>query len=73
MLIFQLHVITNSMQALCALSHSQITFRKAPFPYKHVSLKYHQLIGQSIQKLICPVLPDGKTDEKYFHLTNLLH
>ena len=40
MLIFQRHlphVIPNSMQALCALSHSEITFRKAPFPYQHVS------------------------------------
>ena len=42
MLIFQLHlphVIPNSMQALHALSHSEITFRKAPFQYQQVSLK----------------------------------
>ena len=41
MLIFQLHlphVIPNSMQALHALSHSEITFRKAPSQYQHVSL-----------------------------------
>ena len=34
MLMFQLYlpnVITNSMQALCALSHLQIAFWKAPF------------------------------------------
>ena len=40
-LIFQLHlphVIPNSMQALHALSHSEITFRKAPSQYQHVSL-----------------------------------
>ena len=36
MLIFQRHlphVIPNSMQALHALSHSEITFRKAPSQY----------------------------------------
>ena len=41
MLIFQLHlphVIPNSMQALHALSQSEITFRKAPSQYQHVSL-----------------------------------
>ena len=41
MLIFQLHlphVIPNSMQALHALSHLEITFRKAPSQYQHVSL-----------------------------------
>ena len=40
MLIFQCHlphVIPNSMQALRSLSHLEITFRKAPFPYQHVS------------------------------------
>jgi len=38
MLIFQLHlphVIINSTQALCALSHLQITFQKAQF---HISM-----------------------------------
>ena len=39
MLIFQLHLIPNSMQALHALSHSEITFWKAPSQYQHVSLK----------------------------------
>ena len=46
MLIFQLHlphVIPNSIQALCALSHSEITFRKAPFPYQHISLMLPQM------------------------------
>jgi len=40
-LIFQLHlphVIPNSMQALHALSHTEITFRKALSQYQHVSL-----------------------------------
>ena len=40
MLMFQRHlphVIPNSMQALRSLSHLEITFRKAPFPYQHVS------------------------------------
>ena len=45
MLIFQRHlphVIPNSMQALRALSHSEITFRKAPFPYQHGQLKWYE-------------------------------
>ena len=49
MLIFQRHlphVIPNSMQALRALSHSEITFRKAPFHINMVSLKLQQRTKQ---------------------------
>jgi len=52
-LIFQLHlphVIPNSMQALCALSHSGISFQKAPFPYQHVSLKF-QLMPEQLSQI----------------------
>jgi len=38
MLIFQLHLPHVSIQALHALSHSEITFWKAPSHFQHVSL-----------------------------------
>ena len=71
MLIFQLHlphVIPNSMQALHALSHSEITFRKAPFPYQHVSLKFPLMIAPPYQMRICfyHQLGDDKTFEGCF-------
>ena len=43
MLIFQphlSHIITNSWRPLHDLSHLQIIFRKARFPYQHVILKH---------------------------------
>ena len=79
MLIFQLHlphVIPNSTQALCALSHSEITFWKAPFPYQHVSLMPQQMTRLPSQRQICPlispVLDDGRIFEMYFQMTSLL-
>jgi len=60
MLIFQLHlphVIPNGMQALRALSHSEITFRKAPSQYQHVSLKLGQMTKLLSQKLNCHLIP----------------
>ena len=56
MLIFQLHlphVIPNSMQALHALSHSEITFRKALSQYQHVSLKILLMITQLYRRMFC--------------------
>jgi len=53
MLIFQLHVVPNSMQALHALSHLEITFWKAPFPYQHVSLKLQLMPEQLSQMKTC--------------------
>ena len=66
MLIFQRHlphVIPNSMQALHALSHSEITFRKAPFPYQHVSLKVQLMTEQLFQMktCYCRQMDGGKT------------
>ena len=54
MLTSQLHlpyVITNSMQPLHALSHLNITFRKAQSQYLHVSLKFGpltELLSQTV-------------------------
>ena len=65
MLIFQLHlphVIPNSMQALHALSHSEITFRKAPSQYQHVSLKQLRTVRLSRKRIgCCPQVINGKT------------
>ena len=77
MLIFQLHfphVISNSMQALHALSHSEITFRKTSFLYQHVSLKFPLMIGQPYQMRICfhHQLGDDKTSERLLQMTNQL-
>ena len=78
MLIFQLHlphIIPNSMQALCALSHSEITFRKAPFPYQHVSFTPQQMTRLPSQKHIClfvPVLDGDSISEMYFQMTSVL-
>ena len=79
MLIFQLHlphVIPNSMQALHALSHSKITFRKAPSQYQHVNLmlpqKKTKLLSQSTFCLLCPVKNEGKIFEMYWQMTSLL-
>ena len=60
MLILQLHlshVIPNSMQALCALSHSENKFQKAPFQYQHVSLMLEQMAKLLSQKMICYLIP----------------
>ena len=79
MLIFQRHlphVIPNSMQALRVLSHSKITFRKAPFPYQHVSFKLQLMTRLPSQRQICPLTPglgDGRIFGMYFHMTSLLH
>ena len=75
MLIFQRHlphVIPNSMQALHALSHSEITFQKAPSQYQHVSLKLLQRTKLLLRMKICSVLDDGKIFGRYFQMTNLL-
>ena len=66
MLIFQrhlLHVIFNSMQALHAPSHLEITFRKPPFSYQHVSLKVQLMTEQLSQMKTCyrRQMGDGKT------------
>jgi len=79
MLIFQLHfphVIPNSMQALCALSHLEITFRKAPSQYQHVSLKLGQMTKLLSEKLNCHLIPwfvKSKTFGMLLLMTNLLH
>ena len=70
------HVIPNSMQALRALSHSGITFRKAPFPYQHVSLTLQLMTRLPSQRQICPLtsaLGDGRIFGMYFQMTSLLH
>ena len=78
MLIFQLHlphVIPNSMQALCVLSHSEITFRKAPYQYQFVSLTPQQMTKLPSQRMIChltPWLTRDKTFEKWLLMTSLL-
>ena len=78
MLIFQhhlLHVIRNSMQALHALNHSEITFRKAPFPYQHVSLTPQLMTRLPSQRQICPLTPtvgDGRIFRMQFQMTSLL-
>ena len=77
MLIFQLHllhVIPNSMQALHALSHSEITFRKAQFPYQHVSLKVSLMTGQLSRMRACSrhQLCSGKIYEMYSLRTSML-
>ena len=63
MLIFQHHlphVISNSMQALLALSHLEITFQKTPSQHQHASLKLPQRTKLLLQIRICPVMDDGK-------------
>ena len=45
------HVIINSMQALCALSHLQITFRKALF-IQHVLFKDHLDDRTTVPKVV---------------------
>ena len=78
MLIFQRHlphVIPNSMQALSALSHSEITFRKALFPYQHVSLTPQLMTRLPSRRQIClliPVVGDGRIFGMYFQMTSLL-
>ena len=77
MLIFQLrltHVIPNSMQALHSLSHLEITFRKAPFPYQHLSLKVSLMTEQLSQMRTCSrhQLCGGKIYERYFLRTSML-
>ena len=60
MLIYRLHlphVIPNSMQALCALSHSLITFQKAPSQYQHVTMKFEQMTALLSQRIICHLNP----------------
>ena len=49
------------MQALHALSHSQITFQKAPSHYQHVSLTLEQMIKLLSQTMICNQNPWDKT------------
>jgi len=70
MLIFQLHlphVTPNSVQALHALSHSEITFWKAPFPYQHVRLKFQLMPEQLSQMKTCYwyQMSDGRTSERW--------
>ena len=74
MLVFQCHlphVIPNSMQESCALSHSWITFQKAPFPYQHVSLKRLQNTIEKLQMLMLCLCHDGRIYERFSLKTNM--
>ena len=59
MLIFQRHLphlTPNSMQALRALSHSEITFWKAPFSYQHISLMLQLMTRLPKGRFVCRIL-----------------